>query len=177
MPVPNEGMSVAYYDDTIYLIGGQYTRNALLKYSLNNNSFTYDENVFPEYLDGWSQWWFQMHNVVYITVDGITMHTYNLVTNQFNSNYATVQYYVGDAGCLTGDESQSLIYYLGGKTMTHLFSYSSNIKFKRYVMGLGARYEEYKSIFFMHCINNNNLYAIGGFEHVLNLNSIEGSRP
>ena len=43
------------------------------------------------------------------------MHTYDLVTNQFNSDYATVSSDDDDnAGCLTGDESQSLIYYLGG---------------------------------------------------------------
>ena len=106
-------MSVAQYQDTIYLIGGISHNRSLIKYNLTTENFTLNQSFFPAELYGYSQWWFQMSNELYMaTPSGKIIRTYNLVTNQFNAHYSTVSFDSGVWPCVTGDPTQSLIYYL-----------------------------------------------------------------
>ena len=64
-------------------------------------------NYFPKPLYSYSQWWFQMNNVLYMTgdfPDEDAINLYNLITNIFNDHFFRVPTdYVQGNPCLTGD--------------------------------------------------------------------------
>ena len=173
MPVANSLMSIGYYQNTIYLIGGSSFEQALIKYHLLNDTFSYDLSFFTKTLYSLSPWWFQMNDVLYMTgdFDGDMINTYNLATNTFNSDVYRVPDPIPFAHCLTGDPNQSLIFYFGGNSYPYdtvqilnisnmAWSYAPNMNTRRA---------------YISCIvsPNNNLYAIGGQNTNGELDSIE----
>ena len=167
MPMNNSLMSVAHHQDTIYLIGGYEARKELLKYNLNANRFIYNQSFFP--IDLWelSQWWFQMHDVLYMTsrpgTDYNIIRTYNLVTNTFDNDYLTVPaLYHGNHACLTGDHSHSSIYYLGGYVETNFLNTIQILNISNMSWSFGPNMNTERARFSCIVSSNNNLYAIGG---------------
>ena len=68
LPVANYYMGVAYYQDTIYLLGGGpyaavAAQEGSIKYNLNMDNFTYSPSFFPDALSGTTQWFFQLNNI------------------------------------------------------------------------------------------------------------------
>ena len=167
MPMKNRWMSVGYYQDTIHLIGGDTARKGLLKYNLNTIHFIYNQSFFPVDLVAFCQWWFQMHNVLYMTAMVEPTHhiiwTYNLVSNQLNNHYLTVPgLYQGNLACLTGDPSQSLIYYLGGFWNATFLKTMEILNISNISWSSGPNMNTKRSHFSCIVSPNKNLYAIGG---------------
>ena len=166
MPVENAAMSIGCYQDTIHIVGGEQQQGLLIKYNITNNSFVSITDFFPKPLYSYSQWWFQMNNILYMTGDtqGQMINTYNLVTNQFNNISFTIPRSVRTSGCLTGDPLRSLLYHLGGSFENNGRKHLDIVQILDVSDGswsTGANMNIKRGLFSC-AVSNNNLYAIAG---------------
>ena len=85
---------------------------------------------------------------------GDTINTFNLETKEVNHIIPnTAQTYYGyRSACLTGDETQSLLYYIGGKNDTNWFDNMQILNISDSSWRAGPSMNTKRGRFLLHCI-------------------------
>ena len=163
--------AVGLYHDTIYIIGGRRNENGLMQYNLSSNLISNDPSFFNNSLQGYSQWWYQINNILYIAYD-LSIGTFHLQTRQFTESAIIVPVPI-ESACLAGDHSQSLLYYLGGGAHP---TYSDSLQILNLSSGswtTGPNMNLARNYFTCIVSPNKQLYAIGGGNGTRYIRTIE----
>eukprot|EP01083_Nonionella_stella_P137109 417243_1 len=103
-------MAVAYYNDSIYLLGGMPTTNRqqLLQFNINHNVLNDSGTLSIQMLESYTQ----MDNLVYfISSDWSTISTYDLQSKALSSNWRAIPTYAA-APCMASTDEYLFI--IGG---------------------------------------------------------------
>ena len=178
MAYKDYGMAVGYYDDTIWLIGGDENSYALNAYSVNDNTHsTIDPNVtWPVSVDDYSQGYIQIGHMVYMTdgkyyeedPDYHYLGSFNLLTREYNRFWQYLELPANGEciyGCFTGNEET--MYYIGGRRgydyQTH-FKTTMILNVSNRSWSSGPQMNERRGYFSCIISSNMKLYAIGGYQ-------------
>ena len=182
-PFSDVQMSTAYCNQIIYILGGNNNAHQITEYNITNSSFTKLQIHIPYASDysyyGWSQYWSQINNTLFISRGQYHQNTYlekfNLINKEYNAKWTVVPTYRADRACLAS--SSTHLYIVGGLdwdtnnlglTTMDIFNVISNSWETGPEMSEGRRAHA--------CIvsNNNKLFAIGGWNR---FDSHATSRP
>ena len=162
LPVEIWRHAVGHYQDTIHIIGGTPNENAYMEYNITNKTFShYTQLFFPIELQGYCQWWYQMNDTLFMTVNG-AIQTFNLANKVFTPELSTVP--TNSAGiyaCLAGDSNRSLLYYVGGWRYETLQILDLN----NASWSIGPNMTSVRNHHSCIISPNKQLYAIGGYHY------------
>eukprot|EP01083_Nonionella_stella_P133479 405834_1 len=175
-------MAIGSYNDSIHILGGT-KMNAITVYNTRNDRFTSDESYFTTDIFGYSSYYTQIHNVLYIiTGNGSNILSYNMQTDTINYNYATMPSQVASnyeiSSCMTSytSNAKSYLFVAGGAAdnwdtiykTAHVFDISGGIWLSNVP---SMKVERFSHTCIVDPVNNT-LFAIGG-KAESNLKSIE----
>eukprot|EP01083_Nonionella_stella_P236914 831616_1 len=119
LPRADDSMAVGAYNGTIFIIGGNNERNALVELNIATHSVTdHGKHALIESeTDGAAQYWSQQGPIVYIIHEEGSIcffNIYDMRTRQYTTNWKGITFLtgVGDDGCLAS--SALFLYVTGG---------------------------------------------------------------
>ena len=174
LPISNRYQAVGSFQNTIYIVGGADNQNGLIGYNLDNNTFSNNATFFTKSMLGSAQWSYQMDNILYMSSTSRQIDTFNLQTRQFtNTAFNINSSAIGASSCITGDPTQSLLYFIGGEKSSLDFDNTLQIlNINTVTWTLGPKMTTTRAYFPCIVSPNKHLYAMGG-KNINMLDSIE----
>eukprot|EP01084_Bolivina_argentea_P001627 3000_1 len=181
IPRPTTNMAIGYYNGFIYLLGGArtYSVKQLLQYDIINNEFI-DNGQYnlPVSIFGNGQFYTQINNYLYIINpdQGNTFVRFDLQTKTFESHWNTINIHkpVRHLGCLAS--TTQYLFVIGGHNYANGLLNAFQVFNLLYNIWLTNTSSMYQGRVECSCIvhpETNRLYAIGGYDLFLPLNTIE----
>eukprot|EP01084_Bolivina_argentea_P048149 88734_1 len=102
---PDRGVSVGYYNNSIFIIGGTTYDFQVTEYDIINNvMIDHGENTLHLSTTSPGQQYYQLNheNLILMPVYGASFSIYNMKTNTFQGNWRNISVPNGLGGCITG---------------------------------------------------------------------------
>eukprot|EP01083_Nonionella_stella_P237061 831986_1 len=180
-------MAIGSYNDSIHILGGT-KMNAITVYNTRNDRFTSDESYFTTDIFGYSSYYTQLHNTLYIiTGNGSTILSYDMQTDTIDYSYSAIPSQVASdyeiSSCMTSykSKSKSYLFIAGGAANSfsvryktaQVYDISDGIWLVNVSPMLNTRVSHTCIVDPVH----NNLFAIGGPQvtsiEMISINNIE----
>eukprot|EP01083_Nonionella_stella_P282699 961975_1 len=175
MPRADYAMAIGEYNKTMYIMGGWHNNRQLIEYNIEDNALIdYGISFFSIDLWGYSTFYTQVDNLLYILTAPDALNTFNFQTRDLIQNIYTVPVSLSYGSCITSHNNS--IYLIGGADTS-----SNPIDSVQILDLLTAQWlnnaPSLKQARERHsCVihpNTNELYAIGGFDPISTLSAIE----
>jgi hypothetical protein len=118
LPREDRGMAVGYYDDSLYLFGGDDYKQQLVEYDMNNNTFIdHGSSNLSVNEFGRGVYFTQMNSTTLYTIQywaGDTISVYDLPSLSYSALNTTIPTAVTYDGCIASSETPSPRLYITG---------------------------------------------------------------
>ena len=177
MPHADQLMVIGYYDDIVYILGGQDNPKQMTRFTVQSEQFSsyqLPEYTLPRDTMAYSSSFVQIGNQLYLIDRWIPMlNVYTMSNNLFVSNYSLIPASnVGYTACLTGS-STHLFVVGGGESNAITTVQILDMQTRKWSVGPHMHSARSYLSCITHPTNSSISFAIGGYNIGTSLSSIE----
>eukprot|EP01083_Nonionella_stella_P304087 1055152_1 len=115
LPNSDSNMAIGYYQNTIIILGGYENPQDMIEYDIIESVFNTIVGVLPFDTTGYSQFYTQMDNMIYIIdTSGERINVFDVSTKAYTTQHWNITHDVDTNGCIASAAAQ--LYIIGGYT-------------------------------------------------------------
>eukprot|EP01083_Nonionella_stella_P070184 187648_1 len=115
LPNSDSNMAIGYYQNTIIILGGYENPQDMIEYDIVESVFNTTVGVLPFDTTGYSQFYTQMDNMIYIIdTSGERINVFDVSTKAYTTQHWNITHDVDTNGCIASAAAQ--LYIIGGYT-------------------------------------------------------------